>query len=70
MAQKCIDMRHVLFGMEQNLAQRLIPKHLLQDHPRIKRDVLVLVSRESGEQDLGFCDKVLHGRRPGTNLST
>jgi len=70
MSEGCVDVWYALFGVKQNFAQRFVPEHLPQNHPCVKRNVLVFVSRERCEQDLRFRDQVLYGWRPGTELPT
>jgi hypothetical protein len=58
-----------LVRIEEDLAQLLVTQHLLEDHARVQRDLLVLVSGERSEDDLVLCGEVLDGRPPRADLA-
>jgi hypothetical protein len=59
-----------LLGVEEDLAERLVPQHLAHDHARVERDLLVLVALEGREHDLGLARDVVDRRPPAASLST
>jgi hypothetical protein len=46
-----------------------VPQHLLEHHPRVQRDLLILVPRERCEDDVRFPREVLHRRPSRANLA-
>ena len=60
--------RYALFRIQQNLRQRLMPEHFLEHHPRIKRDLFLLIALESGKEDLRLFREVFNSRPPRTDL--
>lgn len=51
-----------LLRVEQDLTKPFVPQHLAQDHAGVQRDILVLISRQRGEQHLPLARDVLDGR--------
>jgi hypothetical protein len=60
--------RNLLIRVEQNLGERFVAEHLLEDHTSIQCDLFALVALEGSEDDVGLAAEVLYGGPSGAYL--
>lgn len=46
--------QYALFRVKEDFAEALMPEHLPEDHAGVQCNLLVLVTFERGEDDIGF----------------